>query len=88
VGGGSGGNNGVRSIERALGTSQFSRLKFGVGRPPGEMDPADFVLRRFSRAEQPEVDRMIDDSADIVEQWHSDRARAQEMAALRGRGGR
>lgn len=85
VGGGSGGNNGVRSIESVLGTKEFSRLKLGVGRPPGQTDPADFVLRPFTKKEGPEVALMIEDAADIVEQWPSDPARAQEMAALRGR---
>lgn len=85
VGGGSGGHNGVRSIESALGTTQFSRLKFGVGRPPERVDPADFVLRRFLKAELDEVERMIEDAADVVEQWRSDPAKAQEMATLRGR---
>jgi PTH1 family peptidyl-tRNA hydrolase len=85
VGGGSGGNNGVRSIETALGTSEFSRLKLGVGRPPGSMDPADYVLRPFSKVERDQVDLMIEDAADIVEQWRSDPAKAQEMAALRSR---
>jgi PTH1 family peptidyl-tRNA hydrolase len=85
VGGGSGGHNGVRSIERALGTKEFSRLKTGVGRPPGSQDPADFVLRRFSKKERPEVDLMVEDAADVVERWLGDRARAQELAAHRGR---
>jgi PTH1 family peptidyl-tRNA hydrolase len=85
VGGGSGGNNGVRSIEAALGTKEFSRLKFGVGRPPGQMDPADFVLRPFTKSERPEVELMIEDAADVVELWPSDPARAQELAARRGR---
>ena len=85
VAGGSGGHNGIRSIEAALGTNQFSRLKLGVGRPPVEMDPAVFVLRQFSKAERDDVASIIEDAADIVEQWPSDRARAQEMAALRGR---
>ncbi len=85
VGGGSGGNNGVRSIESALRTKEFNRLKFGVGRPPGDTDPADFVLRRFARSELDEVALMIEDAADVVELWLTDRARAQEMAAHRGR---
>jgi len=85
VGGGSGGNNGVRSIESALGTKDFNRLKLGVGRPPGQMDPADFVLRRFAKAERAEVELMIEDAADVVELWPTDPARAQEMAAHRGR---
>jgi PTH1 family peptidyl-tRNA hydrolase len=85
VGGGSGGHNGIRSIESALGTNRFSRLKFGVGRPQGDMEPSDHVLRRFSKAERAEVDAMVEDAADIVAHWPQDRARAQEMAALRGR---
>ncbi len=85
VGGGSGGNNGVRSIESALGTKEFNRLKFGVGRPHGDSDPADFVLRRFAKAELDEVAVMIEDAADVVELWVTDRSRAQEMAAHRGR---
>ena len=85
IGGGSGGNNGVRSIERALGTNEFSRLKLGVGRPPGEMDPADYVLRPFSKTERGEVEVIFEDAADVVEQWLSDPVKAQERAALRGR---
>jgi peptidyl-tRNA hydrolase, PTH1 family len=88
VGGGSGGNNGVRSIETALGTKDFNRLKLGVGRPPGQMDPADFVLRPFTKAERDEVDLIIEDAADVVDLWPSDPARAQEMAAHRGRASR
>lgn len=86
VGGGSGGHNGIRSVEKALGEKGFSRLKFGVGRPPGSLDPADFVLQRFSRAERKEVDVMVDEAGEIVELWPHDPARAQEQAALRGRG--
>jgi PTH1 family peptidyl-tRNA hydrolase len=88
VGGGSGGHNGVRSLEGALGSKDFSRLKLGVGRPPGHMDPADFVLRPFTKAERAEVELMIEDAADVVELWPADPARAQEMAALRGRDSR
>lgn len=85
VGGGSGGHNGIRSLERSLGTKEFSRLKVGVGRPPGSMDPADFVLRTFSKTERPEADLMVADAADVVDLWVTDRVRAQELAARRGR---
>jgi PTH1 family peptidyl-tRNA hydrolase len=85
VAGGSGGHNGIRSLERSLGTKDFSRLKVGVGRPPGSMDPADYVLRPFSKSERSEVEMMIEDAADVVEAWFEDRDRAQEMATLRGR---
>ncbi len=66
---GSGGNNGARSVIRSLGTREFWRLKCGVGRPPGRMDPAAFVLRRFTAKEQPDVDLMIEQAADIVERF-------------------
>jgi len=85
VGGGSGGHNGIRSLERALGTKKFSRLKAGVGRPPGSQDPADYVLRSFNKKERPEVDLMVVDAADVIERWLGDREGAQEMAAHRGR---
>lgn len=85
VAGGSGGHNGIRSVESALGTKDFSRLKVGVGRPPGSQDPADFVLRPFSKGERPEVDLVVEDAADVVTRWFEDRERAQEQAALRDR---
>jgi PTH1 family peptidyl-tRNA hydrolase len=64
---GAGGNNGVSSIIRSLRTQDLWRLKCGVGRPPGRMDPADYVLRRFSRKEQDEADLMVQYGADLVE---------------------
>jgi peptidyl-tRNA hydrolase, PTH1 family len=85
VGGGSGGHNGIRSVERSLSTREFSRLKVGIGRPPGQMDPADFVLRRFSKAEAAEAAVLVEEAADVVEAWFSDRPKAQELAAHSGR---
>lgn len=85
VAGGSGGHNGIRSLEKALGTKEFSRLKVGVGRPPGSQDPADFVLRNFTKKERPDVDLIVADASDVVEGWLGDRERAQEAAALRDR---
>lgn len=64
---GPGGNNGVRSTIGSLGTRDFWRLKVGVGRPPGRMDPADFVLRPFTRAERPEMDVVVELAADVAE---------------------
>ena len=49
---GTGGHNGVASVVGALGSVALWRLKVGVGRPPGRMDPADFVLRRFYQRER------------------------------------
>lgn len=83
VGGGTGGHNGLRSIESHLGTREFSRLKVGVGRPPGSMAAADFVLRRFAKSEQPGVVAMVSDAADVVETWFDNPSRAQEQAAHR-----
>jgi len=83
VGGGSGGHNGIRSVERSLASRDFSRLKVGVGRPPGRQDPAEFVLRRFGPKERSEADLLVIDAADVVERWVTDPPRAQELAAHR-----
>lgn len=82
-GGGTGGHNGLKSIEGALGTREFARLKIGVGRPPGTVDPADYVLSRFSSTERVEMDLVVEDAADIIVQWVVDPKRAQEQAAHR-----
>ncbi len=65
-GGGHGGNNGVRSIIGSIGGDGFWRLKVGVGRPPGSMDPADFVLGRFRPEEQEPMDVAVYRAADVV----------------------
>lgn len=83
VDGGSGGHNGIRSLERALGTAEFTRLKIGVGRPPGSMDPADYVLSRFSSVEREEVDLLVEDAADVVEAYLDDPDKARELAGRR-----
>lgn len=66
-GGGEGGHNGLRSISAALGTRDYLRVRVGIGRPPGRMDPADFVLRPFSSAERKELPMVLDRAADAVE---------------------
>jgi len=66
-GGGAGGHNGLRSVTAALGSPDYFRVRFGIGRPPGRMDPAVFVLRDFSAAERKELPLVIDRSADAVE---------------------
>jgi PTH1 family peptidyl-tRNA hydrolase len=66
-GGGEGGHNGLRSISQSIGTRDYLRARFGIGRPPGRMDPADYVLRRFSAAERTEVDLAVELCADAVE---------------------
>ena len=66
-GGGEGGHNGLRSISSALGTKDYLRVRVGIGRPPGRMDPADFVLRDFSATERKELPFLVGDAADAVE---------------------
>jgi peptidyl-tRNA hydrolase, PTH1 family len=66
-GGGEGGHNGLRSISSAVGTKDYLRVRVGIGRPPGRMDAADFVLRDFSVAERKELPLLVGDAADAVE---------------------
>lgn len=66
-GGGEGGHNGLRDITKALGTRDYVRVRAGVGRPPGRMDTADYVLKDFSGAEAKELPFLLDDAADAVE---------------------
>ncbi len=65
-GGGPGGQKGVASTIERLGTRDFARLRLGIGRPPGRMDPADYVLQNFSREEIKEVSSILDRAADAV----------------------
>jgi len=67
IGGGDNGHNGLRSITRSLGSREYLRVRFGIGRPPGRMDPADYVLRDFSAAERKDLDFHVDRAADAVE---------------------
>ena len=72
LGGGDNGHNGLRSITQALGTRDYYRVRFGIGRPPGRMDAAAFVLRDFSTAERKELPLLIDRCADATETLISD----------------
>lgn len=67
--GGHGGNNGVRSVANSLKTPDFWRLKIGVGRPPGRVDAAEFVLGRFKKAERPDVDVSVYRAAEVIERF-------------------
>ena len=67
LGGGDNGHNGLRSITRALGTREYYRVRFGIGRPPGRMDPAAFVLRDFTTAERKDLPFLVDRGADAAE---------------------
>lgn len=66
-GGGEGGHNGLRSMSKSLGSREYLRVRFGIGRPPGRQDPADYVLSNFSGAETKELDFLVDRAADAVE---------------------
>ena len=67
LGGGEGGHNGARSISQSLSTKDYHRVRFGIGRPPGRQDPADYVLQDFSAVERKELDFFVDRAADAVE---------------------
>ncbi len=66
---GHGGHNGVRSVAGSLGTGDFWRLKIGVGRPPGRMDPAVYVLGKFARSERSEIGVSVHRAADVIHRF-------------------
>jgi peptidyl-tRNA hydrolase, PTH1 family len=68
-GGGSGGQKGIKSIIQHLHTEDFPRLRVGIGRPPGKMDPVDYVLQKFSTAEEGEFVFVRATAADAIEVW-------------------
>ena len=65
-GGGPGGQKGLASTIEQLGTEDIPRLRMGIGRPPGRMDAADYVLQNFSKAEMKELSSILDRAADSV----------------------
>ena len=66
-GGGEGGHNGLRDMSKALATKDYLRVRVGVGRPPGRMETADYVLRDFGTAERKDLPFLLDEAADAVE---------------------
>ncbi|MFD8808605.1 aminoacyl-tRNA hydrolase [Streptomyces sp. NPDC059597] len=66
LGGGDNGHNGLKSMTKAMG-ADYHRVRCGIGRPPGRMQVADFVLKDFSSAERKELDWFVDRAADAVE---------------------
>lgn len=66
-GGGSGGQKGIASIIERLGTQDFPRMRVGIGRPPGRMDPADYVLQDFSKQDKEELTFLFQRAVDAVE---------------------
>jgi len=79
-GGGHGGHNGLRDIVARLGTGSFRRLRIGIGRPPGSMDPADYVLATFRPLEREAIDAAVDQAAEIIVRF------AEEPAGVGGQG--
>jgi PTH1 family peptidyl-tRNA hydrolase len=67
LGGGDNGHNGLKSLRRSLGSGEFNRVRLGIGRPPGRMDAAAFVLRDFNAAERKDLDVLVERAADAVE---------------------
>jgi PTH1 family peptidyl-tRNA hydrolase len=70
--GGDNGHNGLKSMTSAFGTAEYYRVRLGIGRPMGEQDPADFVLKAFSKVEQKDLGEFIVRGADVVESLISD----------------
>ena len=68
LGGGDHGHNGLRDTTKALGTKDYHRLSCGIGRPPGRMAPAAYVLKPFARKELDELPIICADAADLIEE--------------------
>ncbi|WP_373284668.1 aminoacyl-tRNA hydrolase [Flexivirga endophytica] len=66
-GGGEGGHNGLRSISKSTGSKDYLRVRVGIGRPPGRMDAASYVLRDFNGTERKELDFLVPDTVEAVE---------------------
>jgi PTH1 family peptidyl-tRNA hydrolase len=69
VGGGDSGHNGVRSVNAHVGTREYARVRVGVGRPPPAVDPADWVLGAWKKADAAEVDASVERASDAARLW-------------------
>jgi PTH1 family peptidyl-tRNA hydrolase len=65
-GGGTAGHNGLRDVQRRIGSADFNRVRIGVGRPPGRQDPADYVLRRVPASQREEIDVTLERATDAL----------------------
>jgi PTH1 family peptidyl-tRNA hydrolase len=65
--GGDNGHNGLKSLTSAFGSAEYYRVRLGIGRPMGQQDPADFVLKQFSKEEKKDLGEFLDRGADVVE---------------------
>lgn len=82
--GGAGGQGGLKSIIQHLGSQDFNRLRFGIGRPPGRMDPKDYVLQAFRGDDAILAAEVVSRAAQAVEAWLTD---GIELAMSRYNGG-
>ena len=67
IAGGDNGHNGLKSLTSAFGSPDYFRVRLGIGRPMGQQDPADFVLKQFSKEEKKDLAEFLDRGADVVE---------------------
>ena len=67
IAGGDNGHNGLKSLTSSLGTAEYFRVRLGIGRPMGQQDPGDFVLKAFSKEEKKDLAEFLDRGADVVE---------------------
>jgi PTH1 family peptidyl-tRNA hydrolase len=65
-GGGNSGHNGLRSLDRALRSADYVRVRVGIGRPPGRQDPADFVLQPVGARDEADLALLVSHAADAV----------------------
>ena len=70
--GGSAGQKGIASTIQQLGTQDFGRMRIGIGRPPGQMEPSSYVLQPFTKSEQLLVDQMLERAVGAVERFMKD----------------
>ncbi|MGI9148243.1 MAG: aminoacyl-tRNA hydrolase [Chloroflexota bacterium] len=80
-GGGHGGHNGLRDLVARLGTGGFRRLRIGIGRPPGSMDPADYVLATFRPQEREAIDAAVDQAIEFIVRFVEEPAGLGERSA-------
>jgi PTH1 family peptidyl-tRNA hydrolase len=66
LGGGNSGHNGLRSLDQALRSPDYLRVRVGIGRPPGRQDPADFVLQPMGKREQEDLSLLVRHAAEAV----------------------
>ena len=83
IGSSDGGHNGIKSINNFLSSKEYFRLRIGVGRPPSGINPAEYVLSRFTSDEVEEVNFLLEDAMDIVRVFPKDKEMAIKQASER-----